>query len=306
MVVGGAGFIGSHLVDRLIGESTAIERVDVVDSLATGTLANLAEARSSANGRLHIHTMDATSPEFPVIVSKAAPTVIHVVAAFAPGQTDAMGSARSYAVVMSVLEAARLARVRKVIVTVPAVPLYGEVPVRDLPVKEDHERHPVGAVGVTVESVLDLLDHFRRDHNVDFTALALSTVYGPRQRPDGSLVATFLDVARLGGRAAIFGDGRQTRDLLFIDDAVDALFRSTAKGDGLLLNIGTGEQTSVADLWAMIGGSREIGSAPARPFDVKRSALSPSRARLQLGWSPWTSVADGIVTTAASLAPTTM
>ena len=120
MEVGGAGFLGSHLVDRLVDETDAVERVDVVDCLTSGSLSNLSEARTAGAGRLHIHTMDATSAEFASVVTRAAPTVIHVLAAFAHGRTDAMGSARSYAIVMSVLEAARVARVRKVVVTVPA------------------------------------------------------------------------------------------------------------------------------------------------------------------------------------------
>lgn len=301
MVVGGAGFVGSHLVDRLLATGSDRGSVDVVDDLSTGTLANLADARTASDGRLRIHTFDASSPEFIDLVTRASPAAIVVTAAFNTERSLAHGAARSYALVVSVLEAARVARVGKVIVTVPAVALYGDAPARELPLKEDHARRPVGTVGVTVESVLGLLDHFRRDHNVDFTALALATVYGPRQRPDAGVVAGFLSAAHEGRDAVVHGDGRQTRDLLYVDDAVDALHRSVDRGGGLLLNIGTGQQTSVRELWSMIGGSRATVSAPARPFDVRRSAVSPSRARLQLGWAPWTGVADGVVATAASL-----
>ena len=300
MVVGGAGFLGSHLVDRLVGAGPGVGQIDVVDDLSSGSLANLAEARGASDGRLRIHTFDATSPELPVLVQRSSPSVIVVTAAFNASRADGLRAAASYTLVMSVLEAARIARVDKVVVTVPAIALHGEVPVRDLPVKEDREPRPVGSSGVTVASVLDLLDHFRRDHNVDYTALALSTVYGPRQRADANVVAAFLAAAHEGRDATVHGDGRQTRDLLYVDDAVDAVFRSLDRGSGLVLNIGTGRQTSVSDLWAIIGGSRGTVSAPARAFDVKRSALSPSRARLQLGWAPWTGVAEGVVATAAS------
>ena len=301
MVVGGAGFLGSHVVDRLLGEGSVVSRIDVVDDLSGGTLANLAAARNSAGGRLNIHALDAATPEFTTVVERAAPTVILVTAAFADARSDVHSAARSYLLVTSVLEAARSARVPKVVVTVPAIGLYGDVPVRDLPVKEDHPHRPVGASGVTAASVLELLDHYRSDHNVDFTALALATVYGPRQRDDANVVAALLAAARDGREATVHGDGCQTRDLVYVTDVVDALVRAVTKGSGLVLNIGTGKQTSVSELWSIIGGNRGVVKVPARPFDVKRCALSPSRARLQLGWTPWTSVAEGVVSTAASL-----
>jgi UDP-glucose 4-epimerase len=196
-----------------------------------------------------------------------------------------------------VLEAARISRVDKVVVTLPAAVLYGEVPARELPVKEDRERRPVGVAGVSAWAIIDLLELYRRDHDIEFTVLALSAVYGPRQRDDGGVVSKFLAANRSGARPVIHGDGRQTRDFLFVDDAVDAAARALTKGGGLVLNIGTGVQTSVRELWAAIGGDLPVETEPRVRQDLTRSALSSSRARLHLGWTSWTKLADGLAQT---------
>ncbi len=295
MVIGGAGFIGSHLVDRLLSEGLPVE---VVDDLSTGSLTNLATARSmNLSGSLHIHTLDAGLPQFTDVVRLRRPDVIYLLSTLTPSQGDPSGAVRSFAVAVSVLEAARAGRVDKVVVTLPAAALYGEVPARELPVKEDRERRPVGVPGVTAWAIVDLLEMYRRDHDIEFTVLALPTVYGPRQSDEGSVVAKFLSAHRDGTKPVIHGDGRQTRDFLFVDDAVDAAVRSLGKGGGLLLHIGTGVQTSVRDLWASIGGDRPVETEPRQRHDLDRMALSSSRARLHLGWTSWTHLADGLAIT---------
>lgn len=298
MVIGGAGFVGSHVVDRLLSDDV---RVDVVDDLSTGSLANLAAARAVAqDGNLRIHTLDAAIPEFIDVVRLRRPEVMYVVSALTPTTCDLAGAVKSFALVASTLEAARQAKVGKVVVTIPAGLLYGELAARDLPVKEDRQRQPVGVAGVVAIAIIELLELYRQDHDIEFTALALSTVYGSRQREDNNVVSRFLAVRSQSQPGVIYGDGRQTRDLLFVDDAVDALARSLNRGGGLVLNVGTGNQTSINELWALMGGRVEPQRVAKSLHDHSRLALSSSRARLHLGWSAWTSVQEGVRSLLAS------
>lgn len=298
MIVGGAGFIGSHLAERLLTEGLHVE---VVDDLSSGSLPNLAAARAlGANGALHIHTLDAGLPQFAEVVRIRRPDVIFLLTSLTARLSDPAGAVRSFGIAVTVLEAARAAEIDKVVVTLPAKVLYGDVPSRDLPLKEDRPRRPLGVAGVCGWSIVDLLEMYRRDHNLEFTALAMSTVYGPRQTEDNNVVAAFVAAQRDGSVPVVRGNGRQTRDFLFVDDAVDAATRSLTKGGGLLLHIGTGVQTSVRDLWAAVGGSRPVQSEPQLRGDIDRMALSSSRARLHLGWNSWTRLEDGIARTLRS------
>jgi UDP-glucose 4-epimerase len=291
LVVGGAGFLGSHLVDRLLADGAA---VDVVDDLTTGSLANLAEARA-AGGTLKIHHLDAASDECASLLGMRAPDVVYHLAAIPRiGGTPARLAA-AFVTTTALLEAARSHRIPKVVVTVPATALYGRPASRDLPLKEQAPE-PRGVRGVVARATTDLLAIYREQHDVEFTALALSTVYGPRQRPDGGVVAAFASAAAERRAPIVRGDGRQTRDFLFVDDAVDALVRSGERGSGLVINVGTGEQTSIRDLWGLVGGPNgaEPTSEPAPPDEIARFAVSSVRARIHLGWSSWTSLADGL------------
>lgn len=292
MVVGGAGFIGSHLVDRLVSEGFHVE---VVDDLSTGTLGNLASARSiSPSGTLHIHTLDAALSQFADVVRLRRPEVLYLLSALTPSTRDAAGAVRSFGLAVSVLEAARAGRVGKVVVTIPADVLYGEVAARDLPLKEDRPRRPIGVPGVVAWSIVDLLGMYRQDHDIEFTVLALSTVYGPRQTDDNNTVSHFAAAQRNRTMPVVQGDVRQTRDFIFVDDVVDAAVRASSKGGGLLLHIGSGVQTSLGDLWASIGDGRDVHLEPRSRHDLTRFALSPARARLHLGWAPWTRLDDGL------------
>ena len=292
MVVGGAGFVGSHLTDRLLAEGHA---VDVVDDLSHGSLANLADARAVA-GELKIHTLDAGAAEFGALVAMRAPEVIYHLGLLPPGESAEHTAAGTIRSLLCVLDAARAQGGVKVVVALSAVALYGEVPGRDQPVKESQQWNPVGVRGVISRTIADLLTVYRERDDVEFTALALANVYGPRQRPDGGVVGAFAQA--LGERITpmIYGDGRQTRDFLYVDDAVDALVRAALKGGGLVVNVGTGVATSIRDLWAMMVGpdGRAPSASPRREHDVARFALSPTRARIHLAWAPWTDLATGL------------
>jgi UDP-glucose 4-epimerase len=291
LVVGGAGFLGSHLVDRLIAEGNT---VDVVDNLSSGSLASLADARA-AGGALKIHTLDVLADEFPALVAIRPPDVMYHLAWLAPGRGTAVQAGRAVQGMLAVLEAARTQQV-KVVTTLPGAALYGEVPMRDLPIKEGHTWNPAGLHGIVSKMIVDLLNLYRADHTVEFTALLLSTVYGPRQRPDGGVVGSFAHALRDGTSPEIHGDGRQTRDFLYVDDAVDALVRAGARGGGLVVNVGSGVSTSIRDLWTMMAGpgAADPVTLPRRPNDISRFALSPTRARIHLAWAPWTELSVGL------------
>ena len=120
-------------------------------------------------------------------------------------------------------------------------------------------------------------------------------MYGPRQRPDGGVVAALVAAAAKGEAPRLSGDGRQSRDFVYVDDVVDALVRSGQRGSGLVVNVGTGVQTTLRDLWAQIAPNGPVPPhTPARPDEVLRFAVSPVRARIHLGWSPWTTLAEGL------------
>jgi UDP-glucose 4-epimerase len=291
LVVGGAGFLGSHLVDRLIAEGHTVE---VVDDLSSGSLSNLAEARV-AGGALKFHNLDVLGGELAALAAMRPPDVIYHLAWLPPGRGTAHHAGMAVHSVLAVLESARQ-QGAKLVTTLPGAALYGDVPMRDLPIKEGHAWNPVGLHGVIAKAVVDLLNLYRVDHAVEFTALALATVYGPRQRPDGGVVGSFAHAMRTGASPELHGDGRQTRDFLYVDDAVDALVRAATRGGGLVVNIGSGVSTSIRDLWAMMAGpdSQPAKAAPRRPNDVDRFAVSPTRARIHLAWAPWTELAVGL------------
>jgi UDP-glucose 4-epimerase len=290
-VVGGAGFVGSHLVDRLLADGDA---VDVVDDLSTGSLANLADARA-VGGALKIHHLGAATTETASLLGMRQPDVVFHLAAVPRRPSNTVALAQALSTTMSLLDAVRLHGIPKVVVALPATSLYGRPASRDLPLKE-LPLEPRGLRGVISRATVDVLNNHREVDAIEFTVLAMSSVYGPRQRPDGGVVAAFADALANRRAPAISGDGRQSRDLLFVDDAVDAIARAGTRGSGLVVNVGTGEQTSIRELWNVMtgGGGPEPVRAPARVDELPRFALSPVRARIHLGWAPWTTVADGL------------
>lgn len=292
LVCGGAGFIGSHLVDRLLVDG---HNVEVVDDLSVGSLANLSDARSRG-GALRFHHLDIAAPEFSELIALRRPSVIYHLALLPIGATRTNETLRSATLLLAVLEAARRFNVKKVIVAVPAGLLYGEVPARQLPVKEGRKSEPMGVAHVMANTLVDLLTVYRESYDVEFTALAMTNVYGKRQRPSDGVVAAFAHAIVNNTSPTICGNGRQTRDFLFIDDAVDALARAMTKGGGLVINVGTGQQTTIRDLWSLMSSATTLQEKfeTARYGDLQRNAVNTTRARIQLGWSHWTSVSTGV------------
>jgi UDP-glucose 4-epimerase len=301
LVTGGAGFIGSTLVDRLQAEG---HEVDVLDDLSTGSLRNLAEARADRTHRLRFHQIDVRDDQIVDLVARRAPEVVYHLA----GQVDVRSSvarpahdaALNVGGTVNVVEAARVAGARKVVAAVSGGAMYGEVPPRQLPAKESQALAPTSPYGVSSRVAVDYLAMYRRLHGLEFTALAMANVYGPRQSPhaEGGVVATFAHRLLAGEPCTVYGDGEQTRDYLYVDDAVDAMVRAAERGDGLVVNVGTGVQTSVNALYQLMAAAAGVSWPPegaaAPPGEVARSALDPTRAAIQLGWRPWTTLEEGV------------
>jgi len=300
LVTGGAGFIGSSLVDRLLAEGN---EVDAVDDLSTGSLGNLADARVSG-GTMRFHNLDVRSEDFVDLVQHRRPEVIFHLAA----QTDVRVSVDrpvfdadvNILGTIQVLEGARAARTAKVVFAASGGTLYGEPDAAHMPVDEHQAHRPLSPYGVSKKAAIDYLVAYRELYGLEFTALALANVYGPRQDPHGEagVVAIFAGSLLTGRQCVIYGDGTQTRDYVYVDDVVDAFARAARRGGGLVLNIGTGKETSVSELYRLVaeatGSSLEPRAGPARAGELQRSALDHRRAGLHLGWKPWTPLAGGI------------
>lgn len=301
LVTGGAGFIGSNLVDRLLAEGHS---VDVVDDLSTGSLANLGQARSSPSVGFTFHQLDIRSPDLADLMARRRPEVVFHMAAQADVRVSVARPVFDAEVnvlgTVQVLEAARQAGCERVVFAASGGTLYGDPDPSELPLRESLPQRPLSPYGVSKKSAIDYLVAYRELHAVEFCALALGNVYGPRQNPHGEagVVAIFADRILAGQPITVFGSGEQTRDFVYVDDVVDAFVRAASKGGGLVCNIGTGRETSVNDLVKEMsdaaGASPVVEHAPPRPGELLRNCLSPDRAGIHLGWKAWTPLRDGV------------
>lgn len=304
LVTGGAGFIGSNLVERLLAEG---HRVDVVDDLSSGSLANLADARRSPNGRMTFHQLDVRSEALIELMARTQPEVVHHLAARPPAQaaSDPVGAAEVDLVgSLRVLEAARRCGAAKVVFASTGH-VYGEVDAGERPVRETHPQRPLSAPAVAKKAVAEYLALYREVHSLEYTALAVGHAYGPRQPAAGGVVARFASALVAGQACIVTGDGGQTRDFVYVDDVVDAFARAAERGGGLLLNVGTGRETAIADLYRLVaaeaGVDRPAVRAPAPDYEIRRVSLDPGRAAIHLGWKPWTGLEEGVAATVDAL-----
>lgn len=300
LVTGGAGFIGSTLVDRLLAEG---HEVDVLDDLSSGSLPNLADARADRSNKLRFHQVDIRDQQVVEIIGRRRPEVIFHLAAQGDVRVSVARPAFDAEVnllgTINVLEGARRAGSRKVVFASSGGTIFGEPQPSDLPCRESHPQVPLSPYGIAKKAAFDYLNAYRALHGLEFTALALANVYGPRQDRHGEsgVVAIFAGKLLSGSACTIFGDGEQTRDFVYVDDVVDAFVRAAGRGDGLLINIGTGNETSVNELYRTMARAAGVEALPrtaaARPGELQRSALDPARAALHLAWKPWTSLPEG-------------
>ena len=314
MVTGAAGFIGSHLVDRLLAEG---EDVLGVDDLSSGTLANLSDARSSRVGKFTFQRADVTSNSVADLIKRTKPEVIFHLAA----QVDVRKSVKdpihdamiNIVGTLNLLQSAAESGTGKFVFTSSGGCIYGEPDESRLPVTEDQvflpEAMPESPYGVSKKVALDYLRYFKAVQGVDYTALALSNVYGPRQEPaaevglEGQVVAIFSRRLLAGRPCTIYGDGNQTRDFVYVDDVVSAFVAARDKGSGELLNIGSGTELSVNELYSRLAtltaARLEPTHAAARPGELQRIVVDANKASQVLGWTPSVSLDEGLKQTVA-------
>lgn len=291
LVTGGAGFIGSHIVDRLIEEGATVA---VVDNLSMGKEGNL-------NKRASLYREDITSPALECIFKHERPeVVIHHAAQIDVRRSvaDPVSDARINILgSINVLDAAVRYGVRKVVYASSAA-AYGDP--EQVPVAEEHPIKPTSPYGVSKYVVEHYLRLYRRLHGLQFTALRYANVYGPRQDPlgEGGVIAIFTHRIARGRGVTIFGDGEQTRDFVDVSDVARANVLALTQGDGTIVNISRSEETSINRLVqlfeALTGREIDVTYAPERAGEIRRSALSNRRALEVLGWSPTVDLRDGL------------
>jgi UDP-glucose 4-epimerase len=307
LVTGAAGFIGSHLCDRLLAEG---KRVVGLDDLSKGRIANLVESRSYG-GQFTFYTMDVRAEGLRTILERHQPEVVMHLAAQSSVRSSLEDPILDAGVnvmgLLNLMEGAARAGVRKVVFASSGGTIYGDQ--RRIPIKETARKgsRPTSPYGVAKKVAEDYLAFFARYRRVDYTVLALANVYGPRQNPEGEagVVAIFAGRMLRGESPAIFGDGNQTRDYVFVDDAVHAFSLSADAGSGQLMNVGTGLETGVNMVYRLLaritGFAGPPGRGPLPPGEVLRNALDNALAAAELGWKPWTHLEDGLGETVAYL-----
>ncbi len=300
IVTGGAGFVGSHLVDLLVDHDW---EVLVLDDLSSGKMEYLADSRQRA--KVGIHVTDIRAPELGDVVARFEPEVILHLAAQSkvrPSVDDPVRDAEINVLgTIRLLAAAAAAGTRKVVFASSGGAIYGGA--AKLPVKETAAKRPQSPYGISKKIVEDYFRWYHEMYGLDFTLIAPANIYGPRQDPglEGGVVAIFSQAMLNGRRPTIFGDGTQIRDYVYVSDICDAFFRAIDDGDGLLLNIGSGVETSVLDLFGALAGATGFKDQPMfddpKPGDIARSVIDASKAKSALGWEPWTKLGDGLART---------
>lgn len=300
VVTGGAGFIGSNLVNRLVDEGA---EVLVIDDLSAGKLERLSDARAA--GGVNFHQMDIRAEELGDTMAGFKPEVVFHHAAQIDVRKSVVDPAFDAAVnvvgTVNVLQAAVRSGVERFVFASSGGATYGDVDV--FPTPETTPRRPESPYGVSKKVTDDYLRYFQSTQDLDFVSLGYSNVYGPAQDPHGEagVVAIFTRMLLEGKAPTIFGDGSARRDYVFVSDVADANIRAAATGGGTFVNIGTGVETSVNELFGILkeltGGDVDPIYADAKPGDLERSVLDPSAAKALLGWEPWTSLEDGLAAT---------
>lgn len=292
LVTGGAGFIGSHVVDTYL---EAGHSVVVVDNLATGK-------RENVNPAAAFYEVDIRNEKLGEVFERERPDVVNHHAAQAsvplsvarPGydaEVNILGS-------LNLLEQARQHGVQRVIYASTGGAVYGEP--QYLPCDEDHPARPLSPYGASKHTVEHYLQLYGQLYGLGYTILRYANVYGPRQDPYGEagVISIFTDRMLAGEPATVHGDGLQERDFVYVGDCARANLAALEQGKDGIFNIGTGAGTTINDLFdrlaAITGYPHPRQHGPARLGDVYRSYLSAGLAARELGWQPRFTLEDGL------------
>ncbi len=294
-MTGGAGFVGSHLVDRLIAEG---HNVAVVDVLATGK-------RAHVNLEAALYEIDIRSPALAAAFEAARPEVVLHIAAHASvseSVRDPMHDAEVNVLgTLNVLQQCAAYGVGHVVFSSTGGALYGE-PQR-LPADEEHPIRPLSPYGASKAAAEAYVQTLCTLHGIRYTILRYGNVYGPRQDPFGEagVVAIFANAMLCGERPVIFGDGSHERDYVYVDDVVRANVLALAQQENGVFNIGTGEGATVLQVFDALAGATDYDGSPEhaaeRPGDVHRIYLDVRRAERELGWRAVVPLNEGILRT---------
>jgi UDP-glucose 4-epimerase len=302
LVTGGAGFIGSNLVDALVARG---DEVVAFDDLSSGRRENL-RAAIDQGANLCVGDISDSDAVLSTFAEHRPEIVFHLAA-----QIDVRRSVADPAFDMklnvggtiNVLDAAVRAGVRRFAFSSTGGAIYGEGEGRDLPLPEDARCLPDAPYGQSKFAAEGYVSLFARTRGMSGASLRLGNVYGPRQDPHGEagVVAIFCNALISEGQPTVYGDGAQTRDYIYVGDVVDAfLAASEAEAEGAI-NVGTGIETSVLDIGRRIaaacGTKFDPELAPARPGEVQRIAIDPRHALEVLGWQPGVDLEEGLART---------
>jgi UDP-glucose 4-epimerase len=304
LVTGGAGFIGSNLVDALVARG---DDVAVIDNLATGKRENLEHAIANGADLIELDVRDAEAVA--AAVERVGPEVIFHLAAQIDVRKSVADPAHDSRVnvegTINVLSGALAAGVRRLINTSTGGAIYGEGQI--LPAPEDHPVAPESPYGLSKFCAENYCALFTRLHGLSTVSLRYGNVYGPRQDPLGEagVIAIFCGKLLDGGRPQIFGDGTQTRDYVYVGDVVDANLRAADSEVTGAFNVGRGVQTSVLDIVEALAAQSDNGfeadHLPGRTGEVQHIALDPSRTKAELGWEARVDLDQGLARTLDSL-----
>jgi UDP-glucose 4-epimerase len=307
LVTGGAGFIGSNLVDALVARG---DEVTVVDNLSTGRRGNLDEALEARAELFELDIRDAAALAA-LFAERQPQTVFHLAAQIDVRKSledPAFDAAVNVGGTANLLEAARAAGSGRVVFVSTGGAIYGEGEGQQLPLDESTAIAPFSAYGQSKFAAEGYLALYERLYGTSTMALRLGNVYGPRQDPLGEagVIAIFCGLLRSGGRPTVYGDGTQTRDYIYVGDVVAAALAAAESEATGPVNIGTGRETSVLELAEALGRlggaeSFEPEFAPPRAGEVQRITLDAARAERELGWRPLTSLDEGLAFTLESI-----
>ena len=294
LVTGGAGFIGSHTVDALV--ATAAHQIAVIDDLSAGKRDQL-----NPGARFHQADIRDAGAVGRIVAIEQPEVIIHLAAqmdvrrSVADPAFDAQVNLVGF---LKLMEAARQYGLRRVVFSSTGGAIYGEQDT--FPADESHPCRPVSPYGVAKFSTESYLFFYKAQYGIDYAAMRYANVYGPRQDPHGEagVVAIFCGRLLEGKPVTIFGNGEQTRDYVYVGDVVRANVAAVASTVTGSINIGTGIETSVNQLYGTLAAVAESDRpptyAPARPGEQNRSVIAAARAGRELGWSPQVTLEEGL------------